>query len=100
MEVRLVRHATLLVEIAGQRLLVDPMLDPAGARPPIEGTPSPRPNPLVDLPMPAREVLRDVSAGLVSPLPAHHPDETAGGLPRAPAPPGGGPPGGGGEPRS
>ena len=31
MEVRLVRHATLLVDVAGQRLLVDPMLDPAGA---------------------------------------------------------------------
>jgi L-ascorbate metabolism protein UlaG (beta-lactamase superfamily) len=76
-ELRLVRHATLLVDVGAQRLLVDPMLDPAGARPPIEGTPSPRPNPLVDLPAPVGEVLRDVSAVLVSHLHADHLDETA-----------------------
>jgi L-ascorbate metabolism protein UlaG (beta-lactamase superfamily) len=46
----LVRHATLLVEIAGRRVLVDPMLGDVGAHPPIENTPSPRPNPLVPLP--------------------------------------------------
>src|SRR4051794_14551261 len=77
MEVTLVRHATLLVDVAGARLLVDPMLDPAGARPAIEGTPSPRPNPLVELPMPAEEVMRGVSAVLVSHLHADHLDDTA-----------------------
>jgi L-ascorbate metabolism protein UlaG (beta-lactamase superfamily) len=46
----LVRHATLLVELDGRRVLVDPMLGDAGAYAPIENTPSPRPNPLVPLP--------------------------------------------------
>ena len=75
--VRLVRHATLLVEAAGARLLVDPMLDPAGARPPIEGTPEPRPNPLVELPFPAEEVVAGVDAVLVSHLHADHLDDAA-----------------------
>lgn len=47
MRVRLIRNATLSVELAGRRLLVDPMLDPAGARPPVENTLPERRNPLV-----------------------------------------------------
>ena len=46
---RLIRHATLLLELRGQRLLVDPMLDHTGARPPVENTPNARRNPLVPL---------------------------------------------------
>jgi len=49
----LVRNATLLLELAGKRVLVDPMLDNEGARPPIEGTRNPVPNPTAALPMPA-----------------------------------------------
>jgi L-ascorbate metabolism protein UlaG (beta-lactamase superfamily) len=41
---------TLVVELDGRRVLVDPMLGDVGAYPPIENTPSPRPNPLVPLP--------------------------------------------------
>ena len=53
----LVRHATLLLEIAGRRLMVDPMLDAADARGPVRGTPHERPNPLVELPMCAAEAV-------------------------------------------
>jgi L-ascorbate metabolism protein UlaG (beta-lactamase superfamily) len=35
-EITLVRNATLLVELGGRRLVVDPMLDDEGARPPVE----------------------------------------------------------------
>jgi L-ascorbate metabolism protein UlaG (beta-lactamase superfamily) len=42
---RLIRHATLTVELGGKRLLIDPQLDPAGHREAIPGTPNPRPNP-------------------------------------------------------
>jgi len=52
MRLRLIRHATLIVELAGRCILVDPMLDPAGARPPVENTPNDRRNPLVELPEP------------------------------------------------
>jgi L-ascorbate metabolism protein UlaG (beta-lactamase superfamily) len=49
MRITLLRHATLLVELGGRRVLVDPMLGSVGAYPPIENTPSPRRNPLVPL---------------------------------------------------
>jgi L-ascorbate metabolism protein UlaG (beta-lactamase superfamily) len=75
--VRLVRHATLVVELAGRRLLIDPQLDPAGARDAIAGTPEPRRNPLVDLPVPAEEVVRDLDAVIVTHLHADHLDDMA-----------------------
>lgn len=86
MELTLVRHATLVLEIAGRRLLVDPMLDAAGARPAVADTPNQRPNPLVELPIGVDELVRDLDAVLVSHLHEDHLDETAvnrlaGGLP-------------------
>ena len=51
MNITLVRSATLILETAAGRLLVDPMLDPAGARPPIEDTANPVRNPTVGLPI-------------------------------------------------
>src|SRR3954451_20654095 len=77
MDLTLVRNATLLVETGGRRLLVDPSLDPAGARPPIANTPQPRPNPLVDLPLAVDAVVAGVDAVLVTHLHADHLDETA-----------------------
>ena len=75
--VTLIRHATLVVELDGVRVLVDPMLDDAGARPAIAGTPSQRPNPLVPLPPNAGELLRDLDAVLVTHLHADHFDAAA-----------------------
>jgi L-ascorbate metabolism protein UlaG (beta-lactamase superfamily) len=49
-EITLLRHATLLVRLNGKTLLVDPMFDPPGARPPVENTPNDRRNPLGPLP--------------------------------------------------
>jgi L-ascorbate metabolism protein UlaG (beta-lactamase superfamily) len=80
MRLTLVRHATLLVELGGRRLLVDPMLDEAGARPPIVNTPNPVPNPTAGLPVAAAEVVRDLDAIVVTHLHADHLDETAIGL--------------------
>jgi L-ascorbate metabolism protein UlaG (beta-lactamase superfamily) len=62
----LVRHATLVIEIGGRRLMVDPMLDDAGARGPVRGTPQERPNPLVPLPFTAQEAVAGVEAVLVT----------------------------------
>jgi L-ascorbate metabolism protein UlaG (beta-lactamase superfamily) len=64
--VTLVRNATLIVEVAGRRLLVDPMLDDAGARPPIEGTRNPVANPTAPLPFPAEDVVRGLDAVIVT----------------------------------
>jgi L-ascorbate metabolism protein UlaG (beta-lactamase superfamily) len=77
MRLRLVRHATLLLEYGGQVLLVDPMLDDAGARPAIQNSPNPRNNPLVSLPMAAAQVIRGVEAVLVTHTHSDHWDETA-----------------------
>jgi L-ascorbate metabolism protein UlaG (beta-lactamase superfamily) len=64
--ITLVRSATIIVELAGRRILVDPMLDDVGARPPIEGTRNQVANPTVPLPFPAEEVVRGVDAVIVT----------------------------------
>ena len=66
MRLTLLRHATVILEIGGHRLMVDPMLDPAGARGPVRGTPQERPNPLVDLPMSAEEAAAGVDGVLLT----------------------------------
>src|SRR5690348_5291197 len=75
--VRLIRHATLQLELGGRRLLVDPMLGPAEAGPPIDNTPNQRPNPLVDLPQPPEVVLAWAQAVLVTHRHADHLDPVA-----------------------
>src|SRR5262250_2177206 len=77
MRLQLVRHATLIVEYGGRALIVDPMLDDAGARPAIENSPNPRKNPLVALPVPAGEVVRSAEAVLVTHTHSDHWDKTA-----------------------
>lgn len=77
MKLRLIRHATLVLEYKGQKIIIDPMLDDAGARPAIQNSPNPRNNPLVDLPMPASEVAKDITAILVTHTHSDHWDSTA-----------------------
>jgi len=75
--ITLLRHATVVIELGGERILVDPMLDPAGARPPIANSPQPRENPLVDLPPQTEEILGGLTAAVVTPLHADHLDDAA-----------------------
>ena len=77
MRLRLIRHATLLVELAGRCVLVDPMLDPAGTRPPVPDTANDRRNPLCELPEPAEVLVHRLDGILVTHLHADHLDETA-----------------------
>jgi L-ascorbate metabolism protein UlaG (beta-lactamase superfamily) len=77
MRLRLIRHATLLVEYGGHNLLVDPMLDDAGARPAIQDSPNPRNNPLVELPVSAPEVVQNIEAVFVTHTHSDHWDGTA-----------------------
>lgn len=49
MEIKLLRHATLLVKIHGKKLLVDPMLSPANANPPVSNSTNEHRNPLVEI---------------------------------------------------
>ena len=77
MRLCLIRHATLRVEFHGHIFLVDPMLDDAGARPPIQNSPNPKNNPLVSLPVASQDVLKGVEAVLVTHTHSDHWDETA-----------------------
>jgi L-ascorbate metabolism protein UlaG (beta-lactamase superfamily) len=72
----LVRNATLLLELEGRRLLVDPALDDAGARPPVENTEPLLRNPLVPLPLPAERLVERLDAVLVTHLHRDHLDST------------------------
>jgi L-ascorbate metabolism protein UlaG (beta-lactamase superfamily) len=49
MHYTLLRNAAALLELGGRKFLIDPALDPAGARPPVPNTPNQKPNPLVEL---------------------------------------------------
>lgn len=74
MQIRLIRSATLTVELAGIRLLIDPWLAAKGAGKSYSGR---GPSPLVDLPCPVEELLEGIDAVLVSHLHSDHFDEVA-----------------------
>src|SRR3954453_11251477 len=77
MHLTLVRNATLLLRAAGLRILVDPQLDPRGARTAVPNTPNTRPNPLVEPPEPAEALVDGLDAVLVTHLHEDHFDDTA-----------------------
>jgi len=80
MRLGLIRHATLLLEFGGLRVLLDPMLDPMGAQPPVPDSPNPQPNPLVELAMPAESLVQGLDLCVVTHTHADHLDSTAGKL--------------------
>lgn len=80
MRLRQIRNATLVIDYAGTRLLVDPWLEDAGSG--MRATsPWPErnvPSPLVDLPCPVGEILDGVDAVLVTHVhPDHFEERTA-----------------------
>jgi L-ascorbate metabolism protein UlaG (beta-lactamase superfamily) len=78
MIIQLLRHATLLIEYGGQRFLVDPMLSPMGAMPPIEQSPNPQDNPLVPLPdLDLDRLLGQIDAVIITHLHQDHWDREA-----------------------
>lgn len=76
-QLRLVRHATVLLETSVGRVLVDPMLRGAGTTPPVENTPNPVRNPLGELPMPAEEVVSAIDLCIITHLHSDHFDDAA-----------------------
>lgn len=77
MNYSLIRNATAMLTIGGSRFLIDPMLDPAGARPPIDNTPNQHPNPLVPLPEGWEALIADPDAYVITHLHNDHFDEMA-----------------------
>ncbi len=76
MKIQLLRHATTLIEFQGKRLLVDPMLSPAGEMAAIPDVSNTSNNPLVELPVEA-STLCDVDALAITHLHRDHFDEAA-----------------------
>jgi len=77
LKLQLIRHATLLLDYGGMRLLVDPMLSEAGAMSAIQNSPEPRPNPIVALPLPVEQILDGVQLVLVTHTHRDHWDDAA-----------------------
>lgn len=66
-QIQQIRNATLKIEYAGKTFLVDPLLAVKSAYPGFEGTYNAHlRNPLVELPMPAAEVMQGVDAVIVT----------------------------------
>lgn len=74
MQIRLIRSATLVVDVAGSRLLIDPWLANKGQGRSYSGG---GPSPLVDLPLTVEELLDGIDAVLISHLHSDHFDEAA-----------------------
>ncbi|MEM8863113.1 MAG: MBL fold metallo-hydrolase [Chloroflexota bacterium] len=74
MILQLIRNATLLLDYAGSRLLIDPML---GGKHVFRSFAGISENPTVDLPLPAEDVLLNLDGVLVSHLHPDHFDEMA-----------------------
>lgn len=77
MQLTQVRNATMIIDYAGKKFLIDPVLAEKGAYPGFPGTPgSQRRNPLVELPLPLERLLA-VDAVIVTHLHSDHWDEAA-----------------------
>jgi L-ascorbate metabolism protein UlaG (beta-lactamase superfamily) len=77
MRITQIRNATLVINYARKRFLIDPMLGAKETFPGFAGTPNSHlPNPLVDLPAPISEIV-DVDAVIVTHTHLDHWDDTA-----------------------
>ncbi len=72
-----IRNATARLDYGGKTFLLDPMLSDKGALPSFAGI---APNPTVDLPIPAQEIVADIDVVIVSHLHGDHFDDAAAGL--------------------
>lgn len=78
MNITHIRNATLIVEYANRRFLIDPMLGEKGTFPPFPNSPrEDQYNPLVELPISVEDVLSDIDAVILTHLHPDHFDEAA-----------------------
>lgn len=74
MKIQLIRSATIKIEYAQRRFIIDPYLAPKHSRPSFTGK---SPNPLVDLPCPPEEVIAGIELAIISHLHSDHFDSVA-----------------------
>jgi L-ascorbate metabolism protein UlaG (beta-lactamase superfamily) len=76
MEIQLIRHATVVINIAGRKILLDPMLSGAGTMSAVPGVANTSDNPLVDLPVDSGSLI-NAEAVIVTHTHRDHFDDTA-----------------------
>ena len=78
MNIQQIRNATILVHYAGKKFLIDPFLAEKGTYPPFPNSlRQDQKNPLVNLPIPLEDILKDVDAVIVTHLHLDHFDDIA-----------------------
>lgn len=78
MKILLIRNATIVVEYAGKKFLIDPMLAEKGTYPPFPNSPRQNQNnPLVSLPMSIDNIIQNIDAVIVTHLHLDHWDDVA-----------------------
>jgi L-ascorbate metabolism protein UlaG (beta-lactamase superfamily) len=78
MKIQLIRNATIVVEYAGKKFLIDPMLAEKGTYPPFPNAPrQDQNNPLVRLPTSIDNVIQNIEAVIVTHLHIDHWDDAA-----------------------
>lgn len=78
MNIHQIRNATIVVEYAGKKFLIDPMLAEKGTYPPFPNAPrQDQKNPLVSLPSSIDNIIQNIDAVIVTHLHYDHWDETA-----------------------
>ncbi|QNK46749.1 MBL fold metallo-hydrolase [Brevibacterium sp. PAMC23299] len=78
MKIKQIRNATLVVEYAGKKFLIDPMLAEKGTYPPFPNSPrQDQNNPLVSLPTSIENIIQNIDVVIVTHLHLDHFDEAA-----------------------
>jgi L-ascorbate metabolism protein UlaG (beta-lactamase superfamily) len=78
MNIQQIRNATIVVEFAGKKFLIDPMLAEKGTYPPFPKSPrQDQNNPLESLPTSIDKIIKDIDAVIVTHLHLDHWDEAA-----------------------
>ncbi|MCM3390466.1 MBL fold metallo-hydrolase (plasmid) [Ureibacillus chungkukjangi] len=78
MNIHQIRNATIVLEYAGKKFLIDPMLAEKGAYPPFPNSPrQDQNNPLVNLPTSINNIIKGIDAVIVTHLHSDHWDEAA-----------------------
>jgi L-ascorbate metabolism protein UlaG (beta-lactamase superfamily) len=77
MNIQYIRHATLILNIAGRKILVDPMLSEVSELPPVPLTTNRLKNPLIPLPHGSLDLMRDIDAVLLTHYHFDHFDKAA-----------------------
>ncbi|MEI2358980.1 MBL fold metallo-hydrolase [Priestia megaterium] len=78
MKINQIRNATIVVEYANKKFLIDPMLAEKGTYPPFPNSPrQDQNNPLVSLPTSVENIVEDIDAVIVTHLHLDHFDEEA-----------------------